>query len=82
MKMKHIFIINPAAGQGKSLGVIRPKIEEVCEKYSLDCEIYITKAQGDGIEFVRERAETGEEIRFYKNIISPTPSTFLLPRFR
>ena len=63
--MKHIFIINPAAGQGKSLSFIRPKIEEVCQKYALDCEIYITKAQGDGIEFVRERAKSGEEIRFY-----------------
>ena len=41
--MKHIFIINPAAGQGKALDFIKPKIAEVCKKYSLDYELYITK---------------------------------------
>ncbi len=63
--MKHIFVINPAAGQGKALNFIKPKIEEVCEKYSLDYEIYVTEKKGDGIEFVDNRAKTGEEIRFY-----------------
>lgn len=63
--MKHIFVINPAAGQGKALDFIRPKIEEVCKKYSLDYEIYVTQKAGDGIEFVKNRAASGEEIRFY-----------------
>jgi len=63
--MKHIFVINPAAGQGKSLNFIKPRIEEVCAKYSLDYEIHITEKQGEGIEFVKNRAASGEEIRFY-----------------
>lgn len=63
--MKHIFVINPAAGQGKSLEFIKPKIEEVCKKCDLDYEIYVTSKQGDGIEFCRERAKSGEELRFY-----------------
>ena len=63
--MKHIFVINPAAGQGKALGFIKPKIEEVCKKYSLDYEIYVTEKKGDGIEFVENRAKSGEELRFY-----------------
>lgn len=63
--MKHIFVINPAAGQGKSLDFIKPKIEEVCKKFELDYEIYVTQKQGDGIEFVREKSKSGEEIRFY-----------------
>ena len=63
--MKHIFIINPTAGQGKSLEFIRPRLDEVCKKYSLDCEIIITQRQGEGIEIVREKAKSGEEIRFY-----------------
>ena len=63
--MKHIFVINPAAGQGKALDFIKPKIEEVCKKFDLDYEIYVTQKQGDGIEFVRERAKSGEELRFY-----------------
>lgn len=63
--MKHIFVINPAAGQGKSLDFIKPKIEEVCAKYSLDYEIHVTQKQGEGIEYVKNRAASGEEIRFY-----------------
>ncbi|MBQ3044659.1 MAG: diacylglycerol kinase family lipid kinase [Clostridia bacterium] len=63
--MKHIFVINPAAGQGKALNFIKPKIEEVCAKYSLDYEIHVTQKQGEGIEYVKNRAASGEEIRFY-----------------
>lgn len=63
--MKHIFVINPAAGQGKALDFIKPKIEEVCKKFDLDYELYITQKQGDGIDFCRERAKSGEKIRFY-----------------
>ncbi len=63
--MKHIFVINPAAGQGKVLDFIRPKIEEVCQKYSLNCEIHVTEKAGEGIEYVRNKAASGEEIRFY-----------------
>ncbi|MBQ6267189.1 MAG: hypothetical protein IJK64_05405 [Clostridia bacterium] len=63
--MKHIFVINPAAGQGKALEFIRPKIEWVCKKYELDYEIYVTEKKGDGIEFVSSRCKSGEALRFY-----------------
>lgn len=63
--MKHIFVINPAAGQGKSLDFIKAKIETVAKKYELDYEVYITEKKGDGIEYVEERAKSGEELRFY-----------------
>ncbi len=63
--MKHIFVINPAAGQGKALDFIKPKIEWVCKKYNLDYEIYVTEKKGDGIEYVDNMSRTGEEIRFY-----------------
>ncbi len=63
--MKHIFVINPAAGQGKSLDFIKAKIEAVAKKYSLDYEMYITEKKGDGIEYVEKRAKSGEELRFY-----------------
>lgn len=63
--MKHIFVINPAAGQGKALDFIKPKIEEVCKKFSLEYELFITQKKGDGIEFVKNRAASGEELRFY-----------------
>ena len=63
--MKHIFVINPAAGQGKAMNFIMPKIEEVCKKYSLDYEIHVTEKSGEGIEYVKNRAASGEELRFY-----------------
>ncbi len=63
--MKHVFVINPAAGQGKSLDFIKAKIETVAKKYKLEYEVYITEKKGDGIEYVEERAKSGEELRFY-----------------
>ncbi len=65
--MKHIFVVNPQAGQGKNraIDVLKPMVEEAAKKYNLDHEIYPTKEQGDGIRYVKERAATGEEIRFY-----------------
>ncbi len=63
--MKHIFIINPMAGKGKMLDFIRPKIEEACKRNGVDYEIYLTKCAGDGLNYVKERAAGGEELRFY-----------------
>jgi len=63
--MKHIFIINPTAGKGRCLDIIKPKIEKYCKENSLDSEVYITKAQGDAMEYVRKTAASNEQIRFY-----------------
>ena len=63
--MKHVFVINPAAGKGKALGIIKPQIDEICKKHALDYEIYVTEKKNDGIEFVERRAKSGEELRFY-----------------
>lgn len=63
--MKHIFIINPAAGKRKKTISFIPEIEETCKRNSLDYEIYITTEKLDGFEFVKEKAQSGEDIRFY-----------------
>lgn len=65
--MKHIFIINPLAGKGKKklIDLMRPQIDEICKKNNLDYEIYPTKCERDGLKYVKERAKTGESIRFY-----------------
>ncbi len=65
--MKHIFVVNPQAGQGKNkaMDFIAPKIRKVCADNNLEYEIYPTKAKGDGIDFVKKRAASGEELRFY-----------------
>lgn len=63
--MKHIFIINPAAGKGKATCDIKPKIEQYCERKSIDYEIHVTSAAYEAIDFVREKAKKGEPVRFY-----------------
>ena len=64
--MKHIFLINPAAGKkGNAESIIRPQIEDYCGKEGLDYEIYVTKCQGDAQNYCREHAKSGEALRFY-----------------
>lgn len=65
--MKHIFVVNPEAGQGKNraMDYIKPLIEKVCAENNLEYEIYPTTGKGDGIRFVKERAASGEKLRFY-----------------
>lgn len=63
--MKHIFIVNPIAGKGDCKTFIIPKIEIACKSAKVDYEIYITKASGDAIKYVKDRASSGENLRFY-----------------
>ena len=67
--MKHIFVVNPAAGKGKKLPAVLSAITYACEELDADYEIHHTVTVGDGIRFVRERcgftpaAETARSTR-------------------
>ncbi len=64
--MKHIFIVNPTSSKGKEVKKFIPKAEEYIQQHpELDAEIYVTKFSGDGMQYVKKCAETGEKIRFY-----------------
>ena len=65
--MKHIFVVNPAAGKGKKLPAVLGAITYACEELNVDFEIYHTVTVGDGIRYVREKCEknSGEVLRFY-----------------
>lgn len=75
--MKHIFIMNPAAGKGKAGNVFLPRIIEASKKLEIDYEIHRTIAPGDAEHFVRSRCEAmaremsgdnganGDIVRFY-----------------
>lgn len=70
--MKHIFIMNPAAGKGKAGKVFLPKIIETAKRMGIDYEIHRTMAPFDAEHFVKGKCEAretqqGEEdiIRFY-----------------
>lgn len=59
--MKHLFIINPAAGQREST----QNLEEQIRSLNVDWEIVYTTKEGDAVRFARNAAETGEPVRIY-----------------
>ena len=62
--MKHVFIVNPAAGKASAVEEIVPKIKEFFSRTD-DYKIYITEKAGDGGKIARAEAETGEQMRIY-----------------
>ena len=57
--MKHIFIVNPVAGKGKTLGVI-PNIKEYFrDKPGETYEIYMTEQKGHATELARKVTASG-----------------------
>ncbi len=65
--MKHIFIINPAAGKGKHIPALLSAITYACEETEVDFEIYHTATVGDGIRYVSSMCEKYPDVvkRFY-----------------
>lgn len=67
--MRHIFIINPAAGVGsvERNHSLEKKIKETCERLSVDYEIHTTSRIGDCTHIAKTLCEEyeNEKIRFY-----------------
>ena len=63
--MRHLFIINPAAGSHNQTESYRKKIAEVCEKRGLDYSIRVSGAPGRCRKIAREAAESGKEYKLY-----------------
>ena len=61
--MKHIFIINPAAGSRDRTKDYTAAIEEACK--GLDYAIHVSQGPGHCARLAKEAAQTGEEIRLY-----------------
>lgn len=63
--VKHVFVINPCAGQRDATDFIRCQVVELGAGY--DCEFYVTKARGDATRYVREHCleSPNESFRFY-----------------
>ena len=61
--MRHIFIINPAAGKSDQSEELRRQIHNLKTEDSV--EIYITKCEGDARDKARMEAEIGDEVRIY-----------------
>ncbi|MBR2875815.1 MAG: YegS/Rv2252/BmrU family lipid kinase [Clostridia bacterium] len=64
--MKHIFIINPVAGNGIPHEIYSNEIKKAFAELDItDYEIHITTAVGNAYEYAKEKVSTGEHIRFY-----------------
>ena len=63
--MKHLFIINPAAGSRDRTEYYSRQIHDACGKRGLDYEIRVSDAPGGCARLAREAAQTGEEYRLY-----------------
>ena len=63
--MKHLFIINPAAGSRNRTNDYSEVIHKVCRARNLSYEVRVSTAPGECTRIAREAAATGEEIRIY-----------------
>lgn len=62
--MKHIFILNPAAGKENALQTLEQQLKSKFK--GVDCEIYLTKAPKDAISYIKDYCRTyAEPVRFY-----------------
>lgn len=59
--MRHLFIINPAAGKKEST----PRLEGLLAKLSFDHEVVYTAGEGDAQRLTRQAAEEGTPLRVY-----------------
>ena len=63
--MKHLFIINPAAGSRNQTESYRKKIAEACEARGLEYSIEVSGAPGQCRKIANRAAKTGEAYRIY-----------------
>ena len=63
--MKHLFIINPAAGSRDRSREYADAIRMACNARRLDYEIRVSMGPGDCTKIAREAASTGEALRIY-----------------
>ena len=63
--MKHIFIVNPAAGKSDRTAEYREMIDAAFAPRSLRYELLVSNAPGECRTLARQAAQSGEEVRLY-----------------
>ena len=63
--MKHIFILNPAAGNGYAERTLLPQIITYLKTTDLEYEIHRSLNKEEIGTYVRQRASAGDDVRFY-----------------
>ncbi len=64
--MKHIFVVNPAAGKGIESSPLIEKITGACLAAEVDYEIYITKDRNDVTSFVKGKVKEKPKDEIYR----------------
>lgn len=63
--MKHLFIINPAAGKTDRTQALSAELRQLCATRGLDYAIRVSQRPGDCTEITRQAAQRGEPCRVY-----------------
>ena len=63
--MKHLFIINPAAGSRNRTEEYSEIIHKICRARKVEYEIRVSTAPGECTRIAREAAQEGDELRIY-----------------
>ena len=63
--MRHIFIINPAAGKRDQTARIYAMADRLRTVHALECQCLLTDRPGGATEMARRLAQTGENLRVY-----------------
>lgn len=62
--MRHLFLINPAAGQGRGAHLDQAA-RALGERHGLEVDCLFTEGPGDALKLARRAAECGEPVRVY-----------------
>ena len=63
--MRHVFILNPAAGKKKGALSLIPEIEALFSRYDLEYAIHITDAPGQATALAQAEVAKGDPVRLY-----------------
>ena len=63
--MKHLFLVNPAAGKRGSTEALLRRVEEAFSPLGLEHEVVLTSSAGDAEQLARRAACSGGPVRIY-----------------
>ena len=63
--MKHVFVLNPAAGNGEALNTVLPAIHKALTGFEDDYEIHRTMSEQETILYCRQKCAFEGDVRFY-----------------
>ena len=63
--MKHVFVLNPAAGQGNAIHDYKNQIMDCARSLNCDFDVYITQGVADAKNFVAAYDQLDEYCRYY-----------------